>query len=221
MSKFLICALTTSVFLTGCATSQENPNYKFSSKYKTGEGVQQLASTTPQVPVQTVNYTSAPIQTAQSVNYQTHSNTPALHHTQAQTQPIYIEDARIGEPTPSQPAPTDQQYVGESLSGTPGYGVFIPEEVQYDYNQNVVTANSEMPFSESSQSDVRDFGQSPRISVPSPIAAGNYTVKQGDTMYSLSRGLCVSLDYLVQTNGIGGDYAIKIGQPLNLPASQC
>ena len=226
MSKSLLSGLALSVLLAGCATSQENPNYKISSKYKGVEATTQLASIQTSPTIQGANYgqyqtTSTQSSTPQTVNYQSAPSSQRIYQARVQTQARYIEDARIGEPTPSQPAPTDQQYAGQDMQGTPGYGLFVPEEVQYDYNQNVVTANSSIPYSANSQSDVRDFDQAPTLSVPTPMMSGNYVVKQGDTMYSLSRNLCVDLNTLALTNGIGNDFAIKIGQSLNLPASRC
>ncbi|XER21972.1 LysM peptidoglycan-binding domain-containing protein [Fretibacter rubidus] len=44
---------------------------------------------------------------------------------------------------------------------------------------------------------------------------------EGDTVYSLSRKLCTSIDDIKQMNGLGSDFNIKIGDSLRLPASRC
>lgn len=50
---------------------------------------------------------------------------------------------------------------------------------------------------------------------------GNYRVVSGDTVYSLSRKLCVPVSTIQTSNGLNSNYGIQIGQSLNLPASLC
>ncbi|MGE0113480.1 MAG: peptidoglycan DD-metalloendopeptidase family protein [Steroidobacteraceae bacterium] len=49
-----------------------------------------------------------------------------------------------------------------------------------------------------------------------PVATGTYTVKAGDTLYSIARRHNVELRELVRLNGIGNDYRIYPGQVLRL-----
>ena len=49
----------------------------------------------------------------------------------------------------------------------------------------------------------------------------NYRVVSGDTVYSLSRKLCVPVSAIQGSNGLDANFGIQIGQTLNLPASQC
>lgn len=51
--------------------------------------------------------------------------------------------------------------------------------------------------------------------------SGNYTVKAGDTIYSLSRNLCTSVTSVQQMNQLDRDFSIQIGQILKLPTSEC
>lgn len=50
---------------------------------------------------------------------------------------------------------------------------------------------------------------------------GNYRVVTGDTVYSLSRKLCVPVSAIQSSNGLNSNYGIQIGQSLTLPNSQC
>ena len=52
------------------------------------------------------------------------------------------------------------------------------------------------------------------------IAPVTYRVSQGDTLYSLARNHCVSVSDIQKLNALSGS-AIKIGQRITLPASQC
>jgi outer membrane lipoprotein SlyB len=49
----------------------------------------------------------------------------------------------------------------------------------------------------------------------------NYRVAAGDTVYSLSRKLCVPVTAIQGSNGLDANFGIQVGQNLNLPASQC
>lgn len=232
--KFLVIA-GLSVSLMACATAQENPNYQYSTKYKTGQDVTQMAdqSWTNETPNsgQTVLANQSSGHTAPST-YGGNPQSVVLANSESQANPYraYTENVNYADPAqsaPYQPAPepiiehrlvtspTDQAYAGQTVQGTPGHGAYIPESVDYDYSQNVVSTNSSIASPQAFE----------RIDVApdraAPIMMGNYTVKQGDTVYSLSRSLCVSLDDITLQNGLGQDYGIKIGQALTLPASRC
>jgi len=155
MSKSLLSGLALSVLLAGCATSQENPNYKISSKYKGVEATTQLAS--------------------------------------IQTSPT-IQGANYGKPK-------------LAISRMRGLESQLRLSLLQQINNMRVKICKER--------------QGMGYLFQTPMMSGNYVVKQGDTMYSLSRNLCVDLNTLALTNGIGNDFAIKIGQSLNLPASRC
>ena len=82
------------------------------------------ASTVPYTPVATqsvathsnaaTDYTYVPYEAQPSSlpSYQTHTLLPAS---------AYL-------PQPVEPSPTDSAYAGQTVTGTPGYGVYIPEE---------------------------------------------------------------------------------------------
>ena len=171
--------------LAACATAQENPNYKYSSKYQE----------------------NAPVQVA--------STAPA-------TVPVVFE-------APAAISETEAAFDADTMEGTPGYAIMVednaptsapvpapvaatqggPRAVAYDYSDNVIIADADTPVQ---PTEVRR--------IPAPMAGG-YTVVPGDTVYSISRRLCVGVGEVTAPNAIGADYAIQIGQTLNLPASRC
>lgn len=51
--------------------------------------------------------------------------------------------------------------------------------------------------------------------------ASTYQVESGDTVYSLARRRCVSVEDIQGSNGLDRNYGIQIGQTLQLPANQC
>ncbi len=59
-----------------------------------------------------------------------------------------------------------------------------------------------------------------QINVIGAKNAGKYRIAQGDTLYSLARKNCISVADIRAANGLEGNN-IKIGQMLDIPASQC
>jgi len=49
----------------------------------------------------------------------------------------------------------------------------------------------------------------------------NYTIKAGDTVYSLSRSICSSVSAVQTLNNLDQNFSIQVGQTLQLPASAC
>jgi len=125
-------------------------------------------------------------------------------------------------------SPTDEEFSVISDTGTPGYQVmssqtvevnnpsattsaeFIaPQEVAYDYSANTIAASAAIQ---------------PLISenrILSPQTHQSYLVREGDTVYSLSRGLCVGVVDIQSLNGLDANYGIRIGESITLPSSNC
>lgn len=165
----------------------------------------------------------------------------------------------------TQTAPTDNAYAGRQVTGTPGYGVYVPEATpsQPAYQPPQPTYQPQRTIQASGPSSQPSYSQ-PSYSQPSsgpqplprsyaaptsqapqnpiaaytpiddparylpvqrvqtgPILSGNYQVKQGDTVYSLSRSLCVGIEDIQRANRLNADFAIQIGQSLALPSSRC
>lgn len=209
--------------LSACATYQENPNYKYSSKYEGEEATTQLATNTTQAQSQTVVYSdAAPVYSDVII-----ASTPV------EASP-YADEVTIINPAAIAPSPTDQAYAGQDVIGTPGYGLYAPEAdqasastgtsttassgaqvVDYDYSENFVSVGADVD----STNDVIRVPSAQTMTVP--VTGANYTVRDGDTVYSMARRLCVGLDEIAGPNNLGSSFAINIGQPLILPASRC
>ncbi len=109
------------------------------------------------------------------------------------------------------PSPSDEQVITQTISG-PIVMAGASQAVTYDYSQNIISANTPAEAGIASET---------RIIPATPSLGQNYTVKQGDTVYSLSRNLCVGVSDIQSANGLGADFAIKIGQTISLPQSRC
>jgi len=141
--------------------------------------------------------------------------------------------ASYASPVIAQPyvSPTDTEFSNISETGTPGYQVLqaqtvevyqapttaapisgsvnSAQEVTYDYADNTIAASANTvtaPF----ETRVMTGGN-----------YGSHIVKQGDTVYSLSRKLCVSVTDIQSLNNLDGTYGINIGDTLQLPSSNC
>ena len=129
-------------------------------------------------------------------------------------------------------SPTDTGFAPLSDQGTPGYQVLqgqtvemfetpsalpstqtvaIPQaqEVDYDYTANTIAVSANN-FAVPSETQIIGGG-----------TFGSHIVKQGDTVYSLSRQLCVDLGDIRSLNNLDASYGISIGQTLRLPAPRC
>ncbi|MEM9599626.1 MAG: LysM domain-containing protein [Pseudomonadota bacterium] len=213
------------LLLSACSTVQENPNYKFSSKYQTSETLVMADATSPETTTDALTPTSRTL-------------TP-----QTETAPV-VSASNAVQP----PSPTEEAYNADAMIGTPGYAILMaeeaeaaripvpaapsapaqptpqplmsgPREVTYDYAQNVILGDNPAPAA-------IPAAPAPQIVAPSRTqatapTARTYTVQPGDTIYSLSRRLCTPIGEIMTANGIGSDFGIKIGQSLTLPNSRC
>jgi len=188
--------VSAAILLTGCLTTQENPNYEYSSRYET-QGQTQMAQSDPYV---------APATTR--VTYETQAPAPI------QNVDVIMESS-----------PTGTAYSESDITGTPGYMILAEQvdvtapqtvaagtaqAVEYDYSQNLVRADTAIAAPD----------LAPEIRILSS-AGQDYTVQQGDTIYGLSRKNCVGVDVIRGMNTIGADYGIQIGQTIKLPESRC
>ena len=142
----------------------------------------------------------------------------------ASTQPAKTQaEPKIATPYVS---PTDTEFDTISTTGTPGYQVLQAQtdvssltapvtaigstarEVVYDYSANTVASSA---TTETASPETRYLG----------MGARSHVVKQGDTVYSLSRKLCVSVSDIQSLNGLNSNFGINIGDQLKLPPSRC
>lgn len=137
--------------------------------------------------------------------------------TTGQAQMIY---ANAQSATPQ--APTDAA-MPESITqsyGTPGYQAMMgqspeivgttPQTAPYQYQPAAVTTQA-----------VSGPVMTSTSTMALPYGASSHQVIEGDTVYSLSRKRCASIEAVKQMNGLSADFAIKIGDTIALPASQC
>lgn len=224
--KFVTLGLA-ALSLSACATYQENPNYKYSSKYEGEEAVTQLATNT--TTTQPPNTTQAQSQTVVYSDAAPVYSDVIIASTPVEASP-YAEEVTIINPAAIVPSPTDQAYAGQEVIGTPGYGLYAPEAgqssaptsgssgaqvVDYDYSENFVSVGVDVD----STNDVIRVPSVQKLSTP--VTGANYTVRDGDTVYSMARRLCVGLDEIAGPNNLGSSFAINIGQSLILPSSRC
>ena len=214
MAARTVLAYSSLALLAACATAQENPNYTYSSKYQ-GPG-----ATPASAPVQLATYETAPV---------TYSSAPAT----VQSIPVQSAPASVAV------SETEAGYAAETMEGTPGYEIMIaqadaaapvqatpalpplagaPVEVQsqrpqgatrveYDYSQNVIIADAQTRIA---PTEMRRRG-----------VFATHTVQPGDTVYNISRRLCVGVADVVAAGSVGEGYAIQIGQVINVPQSRC
>ena len=168
---------------------------------------------------------------------------------QAQTQPQYQQpDAQYGTTYPAtstaqapvqmQPqiqvpaapapqtytAPTDRAY-GDTY-GTPGYHAVMAAPSQDQQPQ--VQQQAQAPVYAAPQPTYMppQPTYAPHQPLHQPTQATNLTgsqhaVVEGDTVYSLSKRLCVSPAEIQQVNGLDANFSIKLGQYIKLPGSCC
>jgi LysM repeat protein len=227
MRSVFILSLSAAL-LSGCLTTQENPNYEHSTVYKAdGAEPSQYAHAEPVAGTAVSYQQAAPVQT-QTVSIQSMPAQVSPTHTTATAATVLAT------------APTDALYGSREVSGTPGFMAMesarqagaldattqaLPNAevvraaplgamgtpITYDYSRNMVATDAAFAGQQMSET-VRVL----------PQATGQaYTVQQGDTVYSLARKTCVGVSVIQSMNGLNTDYAIKIGQTLTLPASVC
>ncbi len=256
--RLAVMITASAAVLSACATPQENPNYKYSTKYKASVPAQ-MARTVP------VGYETSSANQAQAnsadihrnftneeqslaanteiqtgariiessqhqqlptytrVNHECLSNDPGVSGGAINCDPISVLAAKT-QPVISQAyrSPTDTEFQTISDEGTPGYQVMQAQVVDYDYSDNIIGAPTPVGVEITPPLEATQIMRVPAAPIMSASGAGqSHIVKPGDTVYSLSRKLCVDLGDIQSLNGIDDSYAISIGQILTLPAPRC
>lgn len=155
-------------------------------------------------------------------------------HTQLQSySPAPTVTASYAAPVIAEPyvSPTDAQFDTISETGTPGYQV-LQAQTAGDYEAPAATMSA--PYSSNGAQEVSYnyadntiSASADTIAIPSTsrvLSAGNYAqhiVQEGDTVYSLSRKLCVGISEIQSINGLDASYGINIGDALRLPNANC
>ncbi|GGX56500.1 hypothetical protein GCM10011309_01610 [Litorimonas cladophorae] len=203
MRALLLTSLSAAL-LAGCLTTQENPNYEFSSRYEGDTAATHQYATTTEVPVaQSVAATyEAPAMAPTDSAYASRdvSGTPGYMAMQADRQATAQANVQPYA-APQMPVPESTATAQIATAGTP---------IDYDHSRNLIVADTAVAPSQ--------FSDSVRVMSGS---SQSYTVEPGDTVYSLSRKTCVGVKVIQSMNNLPADYGIKIGQTLTLPAPVC
>lgn len=190
------------------------------------------------VPVQHMSTTTSPSYTQEPSYTAAQSHSAAYDYTTSQqsytAEPTVT--ASYSEPVIAEPnvSPTDTEFTSITETGTPGYQVMQSQTV--DMYEAVVTTPAETPAMQTI-SGAREISydyaantvavSADTVAMPSEtrLLAGSYygshTVKEGDTVYSLSRKHCVGINDIQSLNNLDAGYSINIGDTLQLPASNC
>ena len=283
MSTRLIAPITAALLMSACASTHENPNYEYSTRYEVAQPVQ---------------YASAPqsVQPAAPVTYQASHQAQPATYTRVNHECLNKETDRqligtgigavaggvIGNETIGG---TKGTVIGAAIGGAAGYGIadksincdpvsipiaqqspivaeaYSPETIEptYRYASIAGTETSlrtdtaiEAPTDIASEDTFGTPGyhavQAAEIDAQTPdeinpvppkilvsstmsassgnsvtIPAGSYRheIVEGDTVYSLSRQRCVGVHDIRALNNLDANYAIRLGDFLMLPASQC
>ena len=243
-----ILFIASALMTASCATAQENPNYQHSSKYGQTQMANNGTSAPANSQIQAQTAGTA-YRTGQAYSADTNLQNgryvgnegvtvTAAHPAPATTSPTeraYDSERMNGTPGyemmraqqdstnthpsyPVAPAPTYQPAPAPARQAAPSPRQ--PQPVPYDYGQNMIVSENAP-----SRSTAPGYDQSTDRGYPGTSAnidtGQSYVVRSGDTVYSLARRLCTPLADIMRPNGIGGDYAISIGQTLYLPQSRC
>ena len=198
-------AFSALALLAACATAQENPNYKYSSRYQApapAQPVQQAVFEAPTAVVEEVPvYRAAePVsETEEAFDASTMDGTPGYQ--------IFVAESEQAALAPAPAAPTLPPLSGEPVE-VETQRPRGATRIEYDYSQNVIIADAQTQIE---PTEVRRRGS----------ALATHTVQPGDTVYNISRRLCVGVADVVAAGSVGEGYAIRIGDVINVPESRC
>ena len=244
MRAFLILPLS-ALLLGGCLTTQENPNYQYSTTYKGDTPAQNQYVTADQVaaPITTasVSYGSPEARRIMGQTVSTDSSmVPAASVTYGSPEARHIMgQSASADLSTMTTAPTDSVYGAREVTGTPGFMALQnaqqPATLQASAQAlpaaqvvNVAPllgAGTPVNYDYSRniiKADAITTGQQFPETVRVLQGGGqSYTVQQGDTVYSLARKTCVGVNVIQSMNGLNSDFAINIGQAIRLPTPVC
>lgn len=176
-------------------------------------------------------------QVVQSQAVQSQYSQPQVVQSQY-SQPQYVTQPQpVATPVQQQQvytAPTDQAY-GNTV-GTPGYHAMnAAQGAQPAPVQQPVYAQPQPQAQYVAPAQPVYIQQQPQTYVPTQVSAPQPTpqavygtagmqthqIAEGDTVYSMSKQLCVSVDEIRSLNNLDANYTIKLGQYVQLPPGRC
>lgn len=158
---------------------------------------------------------------AQPAGYHAISNsTGPIIHDSATTEQMVNAELQNAQ------APTDSAY-GDTF-GTPGYHAMIANgelDETTTASVSLPEAPAYVPPTPIPSPTPAPFQSYPQIISPAPqYMSGGYTthtVVEGDTVYSLSRRLCVDVGDIKNLNSLNSAFYIRLDDTIKLPASRC
>ena len=171
-------------------------------------------------PVQTPIQYSGAYQSSQPAGYHAISNSSApIIHDSVTTEQMVNAELQNAQ------APTDSAY-GDTF-GTPGYHAMIANG-ELDETTTASVSLPEAPAATLSTpipAPAAPMLGYPQVSAPShSFGSAHYTthrVVEGDTVYSLSRRLCVDVEDIRRLNSLNSAFYIRLDDTIKLPASRC
>ncbi|PHR94278.1 MAG: hypothetical protein COA69_01400 [Robiginitomaculum sp.] len=226
--------LTSTLVVTSCSTSQINPIYQQTTKYKasTPAAVQQARYET-QSPA-TITYATNPQQRYQAQNPSYTRVNPdclsnGINYCEPEMVPVNMSGATLQNPAvviPAYEASATTDLVGPipqleentasfGEQGTPGYyavrGLTPPQETRIAVREPV----SPRVFPQTRLAEIS--AEIERVS----LNTQRHIVISGDTVYSLARKSCISIAELKTANGINDEFYIRVGDEIMIPLSNC
>lgn len=142
-------------------------------------------------------------------------------------QTFYVTNTTTTSAATSGVSPTDT-LMPDSY-GTPGYEAMRNAQTpQWETVQSVPAPGVAVPMTQPFASPLPAPAVRQAMSADMmPRAEQNFTlgtqheIMQGDTVYSFARSLCSSVEEIKAINGLDGNFSIRLGDTIRLPASKC
>ena len=234
MSKGLyITASIAATLLASCATPQENPHYRYSSKMgtQTQPSNTQYASTPYQQPAAT---------TQRYVEPQYPAPVPFEEVSAPSSAPTY-ELAGGPDMLPAQDADWDMDMVETGGQNAGNGGSLIYQEAALQTPETYAAEPQVQPQFQTQPQPSSPLGGPAQqtITVSGPIhMAGDdyapqiltqrntvigtqYVVQEGDNVYRLSKTVCATPEDIQSMNNLNAAFNIRAGEIIQLPASRC
>ncbi|WP_017930950.1 LysM peptidoglycan-binding domain-containing protein [Robiginitomaculum antarcticum] len=215
----LTCAALAVLALGSCATAQENPQYKFSSRV---DGTQtsnvQLANTAPSA---TAPSTQRQIGTAPAHTSAQNTGTMPTPSQQGQWAPQSY-DNRLAGGYNSGAAATAMVETGGQNGGQNGalLEVIVPQSAAVQAPQTIgMTSQPTKIYMANSQAAQPGYVTT-QMGVP-VTGLMSYIVQEDDTVYNLSKRTCSTPDQIKTMNNLDAAYTIRAGSAITLPAPRC
>lgn len=232
--RIILIATATTALVAACATQPNNPNYQFSTKYKASAPTQMASAQTMETTqVETTPVTYAPTQaTYTRVDEQCIQGGAAVpcypqEFTTGQTEAVinapYQGPVNVIMATSETPTAMTTPPPAETV-GTPGYHAVQNIDTDYAYPEAQMTGTAQESVPAVTLPVTVDSDPKSHMGVYRPATDEgfiNHRIVEGDTVYSMSRQLCVSIDDIKTINGLDENFSLRLDDVIRLPASRC